>query len=289
MRGNDSAAAQVSDLVILKCPSCGAAEPIEAAIMAEGTQIVVCRRCGETWPARGADNVALGPIEKAEQAGRSLVWSDARLIDAVRRPLASYDTGSQDAWAARIAADRAPLPARSTAGRSFIIAVAALASVAFLAAFIAGRESAVAAVPDLAGLYETIGLPVNLQGLAITALTGKREMTGDGARLTVSGALVNLKDTEQPVPDLLVELRDGAHHPIRALAMAPPVALLAGLDSQPFQVVIADVPKTAIGVAVRFATSGQLRGAVRENQRKTGAGPTAMAKPPRAWTPDGKR
>lgn len=272
MMDNASAEAQVSDLVILKCPSCGAAEPIEAAIMAEGTQIVVCRRCGETWPARGEENAAAGPIEKAEQAGRSLVWSDARLIDAVRRPLVSYDNGSQDAWAARVAADRAPAPARSPAGRPFITAVAALASIAFLAAFVAGRESAVAAVPDLAGLYETIGLPVNLQGLAIDDLTGERQMTGEGARLTVSGRLVNLKDSEQPVPGLVVELRDSAHSPIRSIAIAPPVAHLAGLGSEAFRVVIDDVPKTAVGVAVRFVPSGQLGGSV--------TGPVAAAQPP---------
>jgi hypothetical protein len=278
MSDNESTVAQVSDLVILKCPSCSAAEPIEAAIMAGGTQIVVCRRCGETWPAKDEANViTAGPIEKAEQAGRSLVWSDARLIDAVRRPLASYDTGSQDAWAARIAADRTPAPVRSTAGRSFIIAVAALTSTAFLAAFVAGRESAVAAVPDLAGLYEAIGLPVNLQGLAINDLAGDRHMTGEGARLTVSGALVNLRDSGQSVPDLVVELRDAAHSPVRAIAMAPPVAFLAGLDSKAFQVVIDDVPKNAVGVAVRFATSGQLRGLVRES----GASPVAMAKSPK--------
>ncbi len=274
MSDKDSAAAQVSDLVILKCPSCGAAEPIEAAVMAEGTQIVVCRACGETWPARNGDNVtASGPIEKAEQTGRSLVWSDARLIDGVRRPLAGYDTGSQDAWAARFAAEMAPAPARDPAGQSFIAAVAAVASIAFLAAFISGRESAVAAVPDLAGLYETIGLPVNLRGLAINDLAGKREMTGEGARLTVSGALVNLKDGSQPVPGLIVELRDSARTPIRTIAMAPPVALLAGLEGKPFRFVIDDVPKTAVGVAVRFAPSDPSRGPVAGE-------PVASARPP---------
>ena len=272
MTDNASAVAQVSDLVILKCPSCSAAEPIEAAIMAEGMQIVVCRRCGETWSARNEDYAATGRNAKAEQAGRSLVWSDARLIDAVRRPLVSYDNGSQDAWAARIAADRAPAPVRSPAGRSFIIAVAFLASIAFLTVFIAGRESAVAAVPDLAGLYETIGLPVNLQGLAINNLTGIRHMTGDGAKLTVSGALVNLRDGDQLVPGLVVELRDSAHRSIRAIQIAPPVARLAGLDSTAFQVVIDDVPKNAIDVAVRFSASGQVRGPV--------ARPVAMVKPP---------
>ena len=272
MKDNASAVAQVSGLVILKCPSCGAAEPIEAAIMAAGTQIVVCRRCGKTWSARNEENAAAGRNAKAEQAGRSLVWSDARLIDAVRRPLAICDSGSQDAWAARIAADRAPARAYSPAGQSFITAVAAVASIAFLTAFIAGRENAVAAVPDLAGLYETIGLPVNLQGLAINDLTGIRHMTGEGARLTVSGALVNLRDGDQPVPGLVVELRDSAHRPIRSLAMAPPVARLAGQDSAAFRFVIDDLPKTAIGVAVRFATPGQVRGPV--------TGPVAVIKPP---------
>ncbi len=251
------AAMQDCDFVLLKCPSCGAAEPIETAVMAAGTQIVVCRRCGETWPARRQAEPGADSIRKAEEAGRSLVWSDARLVDAVRRPLVSYDNGSENAWAARIAADCAPPSARSPAGQAFITAVAVLASIVFLAAFVAGRESAVAAVPDLAGLYERIGLPVNLQGLAIDGLAGERRMTGEGARLTVSGSLVNLKDSEQPVPGLVVELRDSALQAVRSVAIAPPVTHLAGQESAPFRLVIDDVPKTAIDVAVRFAVSGR--------------------------------
>jgi len=268
MTDNERALAKLSDLVILKCPACGAAEPIEAAIMAEGTQIVVCRRCGETWPARSVENVAVGRIEKAEQAGRSLVWSDAPLIDAVRRPLTSYDNGSQDAWAARIAADRTTAAARSPAGRPFISAVAGLASIAFLVAFLGGRENAVAAIPDLAGFYEVIGLPVNLQGIAIDDLTAIR----DGAQLIVAGVVANLKGSDLPVPGLVVELRDSAQHPIRAIAIAPPVAHLAALEAKAFRIVIEDVPKTAIGVAVRFANSSPLRGSV--------SGPVAVDKPP---------
>ena len=271
MTDNQPTSALVSDLVILKCPACGAAEPIEAAIMAEGTQIVVCRRCGETWPARSVENVAAGPIGNAEQAGRSLVWSDAKLIDAVRRPLTSYDNGSQDAWAERIAADRTP--ARSPAARPFISAVAGLASIAFFFAFLGGRENAVAAIPDLAGFYEVIGLPVNLQGLAIDDLTAIRRKSGGGAGLIVAGVVVNLKVSNQPVPGLIVELRDSAQHPIRAIAIAPPVAHLAGLDAKAFRIVIDDVPKTAVGVAVRFAPSDRLRGSV--------SGPAAVVKPPK--------
>jgi len=98
-------------------------------------------------------------------------------------------------------------------------------------------------------------------------------MTGEGARLTVSAALVNLKDSDQSVPGLVVELRDSAHRPIRAIAIAPPVARLAGLDSKAFQVVIDDLPKTAVGVAVRFAPSGQLSGPATR-------APVAVAQPP---------
>ncbi len=270
MTNNEPASALISNLVILKCPSCGVAEPIEAAIMAEGTQIVVCRRCGETWSAGSVENVAAGPTGKAEQAGRSLVWSDARLIDAVRRPLTSYDNGSQDAWAARIAADRAA--PRPPAGRPFISAVAGLASIAFLVAFLGGRENAVAAIPDLAGFYEVIGLPVNLQGIAIDDLTAIRRGSGEGAQLIVAGVVANLKDSDLPVPGLVVELRDSAQHPIRAVAIAPPVAHLAALEAKAFRIVIEDVPKTAIGVAVRFANSSPLRGSV--------SGPVAVDKPP---------
>ena len=39
-------------LVILRCPNCHSAEPIKAAAISEGVQVVICRQCGEGWAAK---------------------------------------------------------------------------------------------------------------------------------------------------------------------------------------------------------------------------------------------
>ena len=80
---------------------------------------------------------------------------------------------SEEATAAKMAGDYWPEPPRQS--RIPMIA-GAMAALLFLVAFFGAREAAVAALPDLAGLYRAIGLPVNLDGFAIEAVGADVEL-----------------------------------------------------------------------------------------------------------------
>ena len=84
---------------------------------------------------------------------------------------------------------------RRAAARLPLIA-AGMAAALFLAAFFGGRQAAVAAIPDLAGLYAAVGLPVNLDGLAIEDVEAERAPTFAGFKLKVRATIRNIGKSE---------------------------------------------------------------------------------------------
>jgi len=204
--------------------------------------MIVCRECGETWPAParrlGADR----------RGGVADPWR--RGGAAADRPLL-LDFAEQQS-AARIVPDEETPPARR--GRALPITAAACL---FLAVVVLGREAAVSAIPDLAGLYAAVGLPVNLAGLAIDQVVAER-VTGDPlARLVVRGTIRNVSGAEEIVPPILITLGDnGASTP--AGMLAPPAPVLGRGESASFTWEIAEPGPPAASVALRFRTATDL-------------------------------
>jgi hypothetical protein len=87
----------------------------------------------------------------------------------------------------------------------------ALAFAAFMAAAtaaIAARNAIVSFAPGTAAVYANLGMPVNLRGLKIDGVRATAEQqTEEGPELLVTGEIVNLRDSETPVPDLRLALR----------------------------------------------------------------------------------
>lgn len=229
--------------VILRCPSCGAQDAVLAEAIDDEPSIV-CRNCGETWPA--SNPLSLKSVSPAPyNSRRSIVWSDAEVIDAVRRPLVSYSGGDDSVWTARMLADAAP-PARRE--RRWPAIVAGAAALLFIAAFLGAREKAVAAVPDLAGLYAAIGLPVNLRGLAIENVTAHRKVTPAGTTLIVRGDILNLTRIARSVPPLRVSAG-----PAGVQDFPPPATTIDGGASREFRYEMVLSDKSAEEVTVRFS------------------------------------
>ena len=243
MPESDLAAA---DHVVLKCPACGAREVADPAVLSDAPTIV-CRKCGETWPS--------SPRRKARRAAVSLAANpQAQAINAERRPLVAFSSGLGAAWAAKIAASAVPEPAP----RSRLPAAAAAAlSAVFLAAFLVGREGAVSLLPDLAGLYATVGLPVNVDGLLIEAVEAERSVNGEDARIVVRGAIRNVGSSAKPVPPLSVSFRDGAMAPAGWRAFDPPSQLIAAGEAAPFLLDIDNAPRQAADIVLRFRRTGE--------------------------------
>ena len=162
-----------------------------------------------------------GRRRRSRGAGRALsLWSGAAAgewpasgsLEAIRRPFVTYDGAqgpTERAWAAKIEADRDPPVVVRSRIPQF---AAAIASAIFLVAFFGGRDAAVTALPDLAGLYAAIGLPVNLDGFAIAAVEAERRGTGVAATLVVRGRIENVSGVARPVPPLVVGFQRRRRH-----------------------------------------------------------------------------
>jgi hypothetical protein len=228
------------DHVMIQCPACGASEAADPAVLADAPMIV-CRECGETWP--------VSPRRRARRAPAPEDGASSHVIDAERRPLIAFSSGVGQAWAAKMEGDVLPAPPKHS--RVPLIA-AGLVSALFLATFLAGRQAAVAALPDLAGLYAAFGLSVNLDGVVIEAVEAERTAVGGVPQLIVQGGIRNVSGTAQPVPPLTLSFRDRAGKPAGWRGFDPPPQLIAAGEAAPFRLAVKDVPRQAADVVVRF-------------------------------------
>jgi hypothetical protein len=235
----------ISNHVVVQCPSCGAYESAEAATLAD-QRVMVCRECGETWP---AERVRARHRAKARRRRKP----SSAVIVAERQPLVTYSHTNDNAWQAKIEGDRWPEPPRQ---RRLPMTAAAVASALFLAAFFGAREAAVAAIPDLAGLYSAIGLPVNLERLAIKGVKAERTHDFAGGRVSVQATLSNLGATARTIPPLVAVLRGGSGSLGEFMLNAPAKTLGAG-QSTPIVVDLDAVPDKAVQVELRFLRQGE--------------------------------
>jgi hypothetical protein len=235
----------ISDHVVVQCPACGACESVEARALAD-RPAMVCRECGETWPAGGMRPKALlRPAARRETEGP--------LIVAEKQALVTYADKADKAWAAKIEGDHWPEPPRPR--RAPMIA-GAVASALFLALFFGVRPAAVTALPDLAGLYAAIGLPVNLDRLAIEGIDAERARTFDGAQVTVRATLRNLGKSERALPPLVAEV-DGKDGALGTFGFDPPAEAIGGGQSLAVLVELAGLPESADSVALRLKRRGE--------------------------------
>ena len=235
-------------LVILRCPNCHSAEPIAADALSDGVQVVICRQCGEGWAAKSVP-ATIQRSDCEDENGRSLVWADAQTIDAVRRPLVAYAGDDQDPWARRMEADHDRPEERTSPVFGWLLM---LVSAAFLAGFFGARQQVVAAVPDLAGLYAAIGLPVNMSGLDIVEVRAAAESSGFETAFKIEGAVRNISEGDMAVPALKVDFLDRYSRLVHTIPInAPAPSLKPGMQSQ-FSQSIKDYPKESVSVRVTF-------------------------------------
>lgn len=239
------------ELVILRCPKCHSAEPIAAEAISEGVQVVICRQCGEGWAAK-AEEPRMRRSDCEDEQGRSLIWADARTIDAVRRPLVAFNDDEPDPWALRIESDYEPAEIRRSPVYGWLVF---LVSGLFLAGFFGARQQIVTAVPDLAGLYAAVGLPVNMSGLDIVDVVAAAEPTGFETKFSIKGAVRNIAETELPVPALKVEFLDRYSRLVHTEILNAPAESLASGRQVTFDQRLAQYPRESVKVRVTFRSS----------------------------------
>jgi len=123
--------------------------------------------------------------------------------------------------------------------------------------FVVMRDNIVKQSPDLASLFQMIGLDVNLRGLEFRNLRTFTEVE-DGKRvLVVEGSIRNLLEERNTVPAVRLSIRSADLQEVYAWTVEPRTKSLNALDETRFRTILADPPGGASDIQVRFVERGQ--------------------------------
>lgn len=195
--------------MLIACPSCASEYQIPTERVGLDGRSVRCAACRETWFIT-ADEVSAAVEAEMTEAMMAAVGPGAAkgrgeaqaALDAWESALAQAEPPASAAPAgessgvgapsddpappARRPRKAAPRPARRRLPVAVGIGLAACLALALL-----GRGAVVRWVPQSAGLYARIGLPVNLRGLELRDVVAF-QTSGEGGQLVVEGNLVGL-------------------------------------------------------------------------------------------------
>lgn len=131
------------------------------------------------------------------------------------------------------------------------------AALAGCALFVVMRDNIVKQSPDLASLFQMIGLDVNLRGLEFRNLRTFTEMEDGKKVLVVEGSIRNLLEERNAVPAVRLSIRSADLQEVYAWTVEPRTKSLNALDETRFRTILADPPKGASDIQVRFVERGQ--------------------------------
>ncbi|MFN3347685.1 MJ0042-type zinc finger domain-containing protein [Pseudorhodoplanes sp.] len=121
-----------------------------------------------------------------------------------------------------------------------------------LLCLVAARQQIVRYLPQTASLYASIGLPVNLRGLAFANIRTAREVEDGVPLLIVEGDIVGTTGRHTEVPRLRFAVTDAGGKEIYAWTARPARNLLPPGETLPFRSRLASPPAEASGITVRF-------------------------------------
>jgi predicted Zn finger-like uncharacterized protein len=266
--------------MLIVCPACTTAYRIELSTLGAAGRTVRCARCRATWFASVADlasaALALPPGQdaleppaparderrEAEQEKEADGVADAAADPTSLTienapslvPALAHDAGADiETLAARRerqAASKSKRRRRPWPGLPASILVLA----AVLAALVNWRATVVSFVPQTAGLFASIGLPVNLRGLSLDDVKTSMETHEGVSVLVVEGTIANLTRQPLELPRLRLAVRNAAGYEVYAWTALPGQPILAPGDRAPFRSRLASPPADAQDIIVRFFT-----------------------------------
>lgn len=253
------------------CPSCASAYELDAAKLGPAGRKVRCAKCQTLWH---VDPVFPEPPSPDETQALLDAELQRGLPEEVPEPVAAEpeeppapETVEPPAPAAAApppprrnrAAGRKPrkrtLPARAIA----LPAALAIGGLSLLGLMVWQREASVRLLPQLAGLFEALGKPVNIRGLALSAVDGGLVEDAQGRFLVVEGDVTNITRSEKPVPLIEVSVKDADGQTLYTWTTEPPRGSLEPAGQMRFRARLAAPPETGRAVAVRFSDAAAIR------------------------------
>ena len=142
--------------------------------------------------------------------------------------------------------------------------ILALALVGVAAGFYFGRVPVVARFPAMAGVYEAVGLKVNVVGLEFSNVTTLRTLRDGKEMLIVSAQILGVEAQPAPVPPVVVTLIDSHGQGVYEWSVTPAVRDLMGGERATFDTQLILPPGDASRVRLSFAGGTTLSDATPE-------------------------
>jgi predicted Zn finger-like uncharacterized protein len=205
--------------MILTCPNCDTRYSVDGAKFPSQGRTVRCAKCGHSWhqaaeapePDAMAEPV-VAPAPVAAPAREPEAETPAPDLPATPEAEETYPVNTPSGIRAFAPAAVAPEPKPPLGPRLAVAAGwAGLIAVVLLIAVSAVRYRQDIAViwPQSAGVYSSLGLPVNASGIDFRQVDYRRETEDGQIVLVVSGQIVNLGRRVLPVPlNIRVTLSD---------------------------------------------------------------------------------
>jgi predicted Zn finger-like uncharacterized protein len=270
--------------MLLACPNCATTYEVNAAVIGDSGRSLRCARCQVVWYATRAQElvVTAQPVEAAASAEAGNPAASASPVHAAPDqtipaldstpvieappivPAAPNPAPMSDAltpisrgedietFARRHAESSAARSRRLRAqfGPPAVILILAL----IVTALVAWRANIVRLAPQMASLYASIGLPVNLRELVFGSVSITKEMRDGVPVLLVEGAVISTSKHPVEVPHLRFALRNQAGQEIYSWTAMPEHSILAPGATLPFRSRLASPPSEGHDVVVRFFT-----------------------------------
>jgi predicted Zn finger-like uncharacterized protein len=263
--------------MLLFCPHC--ATQFQVADTAIGTgRTVRCARCRESWFARpepAFTEAAAGteasfepaPMREDDFAAATTEVEDSPPIaaeinvrpeDRIAEPAETLPQPNPDVEAAKPKArKRLPFRNHKIPRPVAIVFVAAIAAVITI---IGPRESIVRLIPDLAGGYAAIGLPVNLRGLEFRGVRTTQEVQDGIPVLVIEGEVINVTKHPVEVPRVRIAVLGPGKQELYSWTTLLQRSVLADSEKVSFRSRLASPPPNGQEVLVRFLTRSDLTG-----------------------------
>jgi predicted Zn finger-like uncharacterized protein len=228
--------------MILTCPSCATRyQADEAKFPPQGRQ-VRCAKCGHVWHQPGPAPVSEPEIVTKPEPARTPEPALSRT-----RSFAPAVTHAQPGPVARGA-----MLAVATGWLGLILVILAIGY-----SLVRYRQEISVIWPQSAGVYSSLGLKVNAQGIDFARVDYRRENEDGQAVLAVTGNIINSGTRELPVPqNVRVTLSDANNHELYHWSFTPNVQSLKPGQSSPFLTRLSSPPAAARHLEVRFAPNG---------------------------------
>lgn len=116
-----------------------------------------------------------------------------------------------------------------------------------------GRTEIVHQIPDLAGVYAAIGLPVNVSGLEFVNVETLRSMQNGVDVMVVTGQVLNVSGKQTRVPPIAVSIHDEEGNSVYSWSVTPLMRVVAPNDTIEFEARLNSAPLGAQTIRLTFS------------------------------------